>query len=88
MSLAQQQNLARVFEKIAPIIVTFCQYRLVNDREFRMVDLETHVRSLVPDISPASPCRILRALRQHGWIDYTCVSRRGSRYAVNCVVQL
>ena len=75
----QAENLKRVNERIAKLVMAFCAEKLKNGCEFRMEELTNYVKSIML-IAPDSPGRILRDLRKRGYISYTVKSRRGSLY--------
>jgi hypothetical protein len=74
---SQSEHLRRVAAKIGPVVLDFCsQYSSFHAAQLRAyVVKETQV-------APASPDRILRALRQKGFLDYEVVDRRASLYRV------
>jgi hypothetical protein len=75
-----KEDLERVAGAIAQMVMHFCRSR----REFHMEDLRQYVvdRGL---IAPASPDRILRWLRQKGFLDYEVINRRDSHYRIKSV---
>ena len=75
----QSIQLSRVQQRIAPIILDFYAYRLFRNPYFHMNELFAYVEKNTL-IAPASPDRILRALRQEGKLDYIVVDRRASYY--------
>lgn len=81
----QKQSLKRVRGRIAHSILDFCEHRLKKHLgNFRMVDLETYVRSRV-DCAPDSPSRILRQLNRTGALSYYCRNRALSSYNVYAI---
>lgn len=69
----------RVRDRIADLILTFCQ----NNWAFRADDLRTYISNMVGGaVAPGSPDRILRDLRQRGLIDYRVTNRRASSYEI------
>ena len=73
----QIENLTRVSDAIAQHVISF----LSNHTEFYVEDLRQYVFDNVKGyVAPASPDRILRALRQKGVVDYVVVSRSKSFY--------
>lgn len=74
----QEEQLDRVRSKIAPVILRYFQDKPTGF-EFHMADLEAYVRSASGG-APDSPSRILRALRQAGYLQYEVVSRAKSLY--------
>jgi hypothetical protein len=70
-------HLSRVRERIGDAILDFCQSR---EGPWHMDDLRRHVVRHVGVIAPASPDRILRALRRDGKLNYVVLSRKGSLY--------
>ncbi|MET0653678.1 MAG: hypothetical protein ABWY63_14300 [Hyphomicrobiaceae bacterium] len=69
---------ARVFTRIAPVILTFRAERGFNT--FHAEELRDYVIERLPDIAPDSPGRILRELRLLGRLDYVVINRRQSLY--------
>jgi hypothetical protein len=80
----QPEQIERVKEKIGRVIRAFVTMRGI-DGEFHADELRAYVRASCPSLAPASPDRILRALRQDGLLNYEVVSRRGSRYRIKPV---
>lgn len=81
----QDENLARVSTKIAPIVLRFCRKRWHRgEPEFHMEELLRFVK-LRTEIAPDSPSRILRQLRLKKRIDYIVVSRSESLYKLTAV---
>lgn len=76
-------NLARVSKRLAAGIVSFAKER-VND-EFHMEELRAFLKAQDIEFAPASPDRILRALRQAGTVNYDLVNRTRSLYRVTGV---
>jgi hypothetical protein len=72
----------RVAQAITWAIVEFFQQRLDSmHHQFHADDLRRFVRAKVGDTTaPASPDRIMRALKQGGRINYTLLSRSKSLY--------
>jgi hypothetical protein len=79
---SQRAHLSRVKSRIGAAILAFLRTRLADGRaEFVMAELHAYVRSIY-GIAPASPDRILRALRGEGRCEYVVVNRRASQYRV------
>jgi hypothetical protein len=83
----QNEQIKRVTSKIGLVVLAFCRevFRsAVAQGKFHASDLRIYVaaRELV---APASPDRILRFLRQLGWIDYEVIDRRASYYLIKWV---
>jgi hypothetical protein len=81
LSRPQTQNLERVTERISRSVLSFFSFR----KRMRVVEFhaEDVYRWVVHDcgyISPDSPGRIMRLLRQRGLIDYEVVNRAKSLY--------
>jgi hypothetical protein len=76
--MSDREERARVYSKIAPIIMEF--YEDHAGTAFHAEDLRTFVRDRAPEIAPDSPGRILRALRLEGRLDYVVLNRRDSLY--------
>lgn len=73
-------DLERVSVRIGRAIVGFCRARL--GQTFSADQLRQHVRTVVGEVAPDSPSRILRDLRQQGVVGYELISRRDSLYRV------
>lgn len=81
----QDDNLARVSTKIAPVVLRFCRKRWRRgEPEFHMEELVKFVKNRT-QIAPDSPSRILRKLRLDKRIDYNVVSRSESLYELTYV---
>jgi len=78
MSDDDRKERARVYVKIAPLILEFA--RVMGTREFHVETLRRFVRHYYPEIAPDSPGRILRQLRIEGRLDYSVINRRDSLY--------
>ncbi len=78
-AVGQKKNLARARDRIAPLIRAFWKERREGGGEFHADDLRDYVRTHLP-AAPASPDRILRAMRQDGEIDYVVLNRKASHY--------
>lgn len=79
---AQRQNLARVRDRIGPLVLAFCRARLAaGNATFRVAELHEHVRAAL-SVAPASADRILRDLRRAGSLDYRVLNRRESLYEI------
>lgn len=75
----QADNIARVRQTIAPHIIAFIKEH--EGKEFHNADLQKYVAEHVNGfVSPESPGRILRDLRERKVIDYELVSRPKSLY--------
>lgn len=83
MSTDDREERARVYARIAPLIMDF--HMLFAGEMFHVEQLRQYVRSQVPDIAPDSPGRILRALRLEGSLNYVIVNRRQSLYQFRAV---
>jgi hypothetical protein len=77
ITMAQDENLERVTERIAAPVLEFCGLR----RQFHMIELAEFVQARV-GVAPDSPGRILRMLRQAGKVSYRVIDRRNSEYLV------
>ncbi len=75
----QATLLKQKIAKIGPTILLFCQARVVTNPFFHMEELHAYVEAQL-QIAPASPDRVLRALRQSGDINYVVIDRRASYY--------
>ena len=79
-------HLRRVRDRIGGTVLAFLRERLANGApEFTAAELRAYV-SAAHGAAPASPDRVLRALRQSGECCYEVVNRRQSRYRVVSVV--
>lgn len=74
----QVLELKRVTLSLEDAIVAFAH--MVRKREFKADELRAYVTRRVLGSAPASPDRVLRALRAKGLLDYEVVSRSGSVY--------
>ena len=73
------ENRDRVRGKLVDLIKSFCQV----EREFHMSDLNAYIGANFEGyVAPDSPGRIMRMLKQEGFINYELVSRSQSRYKV------
>jgi len=79
---AQAENIQRVRGRIGPAVYAFCCEHLGG--EFHGSELKEYVEERAM-VAPASPDRILRDLRQGGFIDYVIVSRSKSLYRITAV---
>jgi hypothetical protein len=77
----QAALLKQKIAKIGPTILRFCQARVATNPYFHMEELHAYVEAQL-QIAPASPDRVLRALRQDGDINYVVVDRRASHYCL------
>jgi hypothetical protein len=80
----QEEELERVSHRIEGAVHEFCRERLARAEDlFHMEDLLRYVND-VPEIkvAPASPDRVLRAMRAKGVVNYTVVERSKSLYRV------
>jgi hypothetical protein len=78
MSDDDKEERARVFSRIAPIIMSFHDNHL--GEAFHAEDLRQYVLNLEPSIAPDSPGRILRELRLQRRLNYVVINRRQSLY--------
>jgi hypothetical protein len=74
----QEENLERVYSVIAPTILVFKELR--ESHTFHMEDLRQFVIREHPNISPDSPSRILRDMRQKKVCNYVVLNRHQSLY--------
>src|SRR3981189_1962764 len=77
---SQDEELVRVGTKIGPTVLAFCGL----NEYFHAAQLRAYVVQET-QVAPASPDRILRALRQKGLLDYEVLDRRASFYRVKRV---
>lgn len=83
----QQENIARVYSKIAATILAF--FRLIGlYGEFHVDELRVYVERHYPNTAPDSAGRIMRELRLHGDLDYEVVNRRASLYRITAIGKL
>lgn len=82
--MSQLDELSRVTNKIAPTVLKFVAQRWTRiagqNRTFFASELVAFVKAQI-NTAPASPDRILRALRQDGYFDYD-VDRTNSKYTL------
>jgi len=82
--MSQSDELSRVTNKIAPAVLKFVAQRWTRmtgeNRTFFASELVAFVKAQIKT-APASPDRILRALRQEGHFDYD-VDRTNSEYTL------
>ena len=79
----QSENLERVSERIAALVVEFCSRALESGQpQFHMEELTLYVYEKVKVSAPDSAGRILRDLRQRGVLNYRVLSRSKSLYEV------
>lgn len=71
-------ELRRVILSLEEAICAFAH--MTRKREFKADELRSYVTRRVLGSAPASPDRVLRALRAKGLLDYEVVSRHGSIY--------
>ena len=69
---------ARVFSRIAPLVLAFQDERPLGT--FHAEDLRDYVIGRDPEIAPDSPGLILRELRLLGRLNYVVINRRQSLY--------
>ena len=84
----QPRELRRVSDTISKEIVDYCRARV--GREIRMAWLQKHVVGRIQitqcaTVQASSVDRVFRDLRQRGIIDYTCISRKESKYRIEWV---
>jgi len=77
----QTANLARVTAAIGKDVLGFCRGLGVKGT-FHASDLHDYVGD---QVAPASADRILRHLRQKGYVDYVILNRRASFYQITAV---
>jgi|SRR5580765_7822071 len=76
----QQENIARVRSRIGKAVQTFVLAKAKEtDQSFHAEELRAAVEAVAPG-APGSPDRILRDLRQRGFINYAVVNRAASLY--------
>lgn len=75
----QGAHLERARDCIAPLIRAFWAERRAADGAFTADELRDYVGARL-EAAPASPDRILRAMRQDGELDYVVVNRKRSQY--------
>ena len=75
----QVAEFERVGRGIGPFIVAFWRDRLASAPSFRMEELRGYVYAKTL-VAPDSAGRILRDLRQKGFLNYAVVNRRASHY--------
>ena len=82
------QERARVRSRIGSLILEFCRrqvgiFHMEDLRKF--VECEANREPFLGHIAPDSPGRILRQLRQEGYMGYVVISRAESLYKVTWV---
>ena len=77
---SQGEHLDRVRSRIGRSVLEFCRERL--GETFHAQELRDRVAFDTGIVAPASADRVLRDLRQRGYVDYEVVSRRESKYRV------
>lgn len=82
MEMRNDTYLEPVASRIGRSILEFFRAKVAGST-FRADELHQHVSSETGLTAPASADRILRALRQKGALNYTCISRRYSLYRVD-----
>jgi hypothetical protein len=76
----QEQEIARVRSRIGRAVEAFVLQKAKSTNAcFHAEELRTWVDAVAPG-APGSPDRILRDLRQRGFIDYEVVNRAASLY--------
>ena len=76
----QEQEIARVRSRIGRAVQAFVLARAKeSNATFRAEELRAAVEAVAPG-APGSPDRILRDLRQRGFINYEVVNRAASLY--------
>ena len=80
----QTENLARVTAAIGKDVLGFCRSRGVQGT-FHAAELHEYVGR---NTAPASADRILRHLRQKGYIDYVLLDRRASFYQIVAIAAI
>lgn len=87
----QAPQIARVQSAIGGAVLAFCRHVLSHARgglegaTFQGDELRAFIAQRGITCAPASPDRILRALRRAGQLDYQIVNRRQSLYRVTRV---
>jgi hypothetical protein len=77
----QQAELERVKDNIGLIVLQFIRQRWWINATFYMRELHDYVVHHTK-VAPASPDRILRALRQEGHFNYKVTNRKASEYKI------
>ena len=79
----QSENINRVRKNIGQIVLEFCQQRITAEQyDFTANDLAEYVRANYVGVVFDSATRILRDLRQRGFVNYEVVSRKQSLYTL------
>jgi hypothetical protein len=79
----QTENLNRVSNRIADAIMSFVEFKkATGERHFYVGDLHSFVQATGGFAAPSSPDRVLRSLRQAGYLDYKVVNRAQSLYYI------
>jgi hypothetical protein len=82
----QRENIARVYQRIAPGIIEFFRTHGPGAR-FHVEELRAWIEARFPNTAPDSAGRIMRDLREHQIIDYTVINRRASLYEITATVR-
>lgn len=83
-AMSQPRELERVSRKIELIVLQFCRER--DGSIFNMPELEAYVAARRP-VTPGSAGRILRQLREKGYVEYNVVNRRKAAYRLYSVAE-
>jgi len=76
--MSNRQYLDSVTSRIGASIMDFCRAKV--GKQFYAEDLRRHVINHIGTIAPGSADRVLRDLRQRGFVDYRVLHRATSLY--------
>ena len=83
---AQAREAARVERRLGEVVLGFCA-SVGALGTFYLEDLAAFVKDATGHGSSESPSRILRLLRQHERLGYTCLSRSHSLYRIDWIAE-
>ena len=78
----QAEHIERVGRKIGETVLQFCMTYETTGAPFTANQLTQYVRLYHPDTAVESPMRILRQLKERGFVSYECISRKDSQYTI------
>ena len=84
MESVQEEQLERVEQNIAGLVMDFVKERYLTEPQFYIGDLIDFV-TIEVESAPTSPDRMLRKLRKDGRCNYRVVSRRKSFYEITSI---
>jgi hypothetical protein len=78
----QTENLERVKRNIGQTVMEFCVELEKSGAAFTANELVEHVKRYHPSVVAESAMRVMRDLRNRGFVNYECVKRAESRYTI------